>query len=121
MLVATSCGGDNDVAGTTAATPATSEAAPATTEAAPATTDAAAATTAPADDASTSGDGFELATEEMSAGDVAALPDIAAVVASDPGDLGASATPGLVYGVWDPDRGVPSTQPECPTSPPERT
>ncbi len=49
---------------------------------------------------------FELPTNEMSPDDVAALPDIATGVAADPTNLQANETPGLLYGVWDPARGV---------------
>jgi len=49
---------------------------------------------------------FELPTNEMGAADVAGLPDLTAGVAADPTNLGAGETPGFLYGVWDPDRGV---------------
>lgn len=49
---------------------------------------------------------FELPTNEMSPEDAATLPDLATGVAGDPTNLQESETPGLLYGVWDPDRGM---------------
>jgi D-alanyl-D-alanine carboxypeptidase len=47
---------------------------------------------------------FELTTTEMGDTDVSALPQ--PTVASDVSNLGEGDTPGYLYGVWDPDRGV---------------
>jgi D-alanyl-D-alanine carboxypeptidase len=120
MSLVASCGGDGDAdTSTSASTEVTTEAAPETTEAAPETTEAASETTeaapetteaAPetteaADDSTGAAVGFDLTTEEMSADDVAALADLSAAVAADPANLGPAA-PGVLFGVWDPDRGV---------------
>jgi D-alanyl-D-alanine carboxypeptidase len=107
MSLVAACGDDADTS-TSASTEvtATTEAAPETTEAAPETTEAAPETTEASDVTTEAPASFELTAEEMSADDAAALPDLSAAVAADPANLAKSETPGVLFGVWDPDRGV---------------
>jgi D-alanyl-D-alanine carboxypeptidase len=124
MMLAAACG-DGDDAGSstdtasstdvsevtetatdTSATAPATDAAPDTTESAAETTDAAPADTEVPVEAAGPALPFELATAEMSPDDVAALPDLEQVVATDPANLLPGEAPGMLYGVWDPDRGV---------------